>query len=365
MRTFDSSRCQLLSASDDSGERTPYAILTGTEIRGELLGLFKLNPGSFDEQTVALQLFCVEGNQAGLLLPDRYNGLASEILENDLDWQLQLFDEKPLVPLTIEIEVGVGESAAELAAKIQRSKNIDGCLFYINKAESGQQRIEIDSNWYPVGKVSPQPEDGAFVRVKRGVTTIELSEPINHQVVDVVILADVSGSMGIKDLSKNVDMQSTSESIGRLPQRGWIERCLGFLSKNMNAQDSARYISRMESVRSALTQFIEFRSRSSLTKSRIALMQFSNWASLKFPETGFIELDRSTPASTLDAFKTSINNLDWTNQGTDIGNAIQQAATYFNKHSPPHHRKLLVLLSDGADWTQKKEESIGEVLETI
>lgn len=365
MKTFDSSRCQLLSAPEDSGGKTSYAILTGTETRGELLGLFKMNPGSFDEQTTVLQVFCVEGTEAGLLLPDRCDDIANEILENDLDWQLQLFDEKPFVPQTIEIEVGAGDSAAELASKIQRSRNIDGCLLYISKAESDQRRIEIDGNWYPIGKVSPQPDDGTFIKIRRGMTTIELSEPLNHQVVDVVILADVSGSMGIKDLSKNVDIQPTLGPSRDLSEGGWAARFFGFISKMSRAQGDPRYISRMESVRSALTQFIEFRSRSSLTKSRIALMQFSNWASLKFPETGFIELDRSTPAPTLEAFRTSIGNLDSTNQGTDIGNAIQQAATYFNKHSPPHHRKLLVLLSDGADWTQKKEDSRGEVLETI
>lgn len=360
MKSIDSTRCQLLETLADAGRKTPYAILSGTDVRGEMLGLFKISPGSFDEKSVALQVFCVEGDEAGLLLSDRYSDLVSDILENDLEWQLQLTDSQPLVPRVIEIEVGAGDSAADLTSKIQQSRNIDGCLLYISKAELGQRRIEIEGDWYSIGKLSPEPEEGTFVRIRRGITSIELSEPLSQQVVDVVILADVSGSMGIKDLSRNADLQPSSTT-----NTGWMGKLFGLALRKIGSASSTGYISRMEGVRNALTQFMEFRSQSNLTKSRIALMQFSNWASLKFPETGFVEVDRSTPVPTLEAFRSSINKLDSTNQGTDIGNAIQQAATYFNRYSPPHHRKLLVLLSDGADWTRKQEDSRGEVLETI
>ena len=99
-------------------------------------------------------------------------------------------------------------------------------------------------------------------------TRLGFIAPGNRTGVDIVILADCSGSMSWNDIERRGDFQ------------------LG--------GSRARYITRMQALKSALEEMIDIRAHTAGRVSRIALVKFTSEARPVFPANGGIDRRNST-----------------------------------------------------------------------
>jgi hypothetical protein len=76
------------------------------------------------------------------------------------------------------------------------------------------------------------------------------------------------------------------------------------------------------------------------------------------------QLDGSSPARDVDEFRESVDSLRSAGL-TDIGNALYEAANLLCTHGHVGNEKLIVLVSDGADWTREGEEGSGKMVEAV
>lgn len=159
--------------------------------------------------------------------------------------------------------------------------------------------------------------------------------------VDIVVLADCSGSMGVEDLDAHGEGAVLAGPRGR-----------------------GRKISRTQALRQAMYDLLEVRLKVDGRASRVALVEFTEQASARFPRAGgMVELDGSSPPGLVNEFRTAIAVLAAKNgRGTDIGNALHEAANLLYYSGRPDNEKLIVLVSDGAHWTPRGDQGTGEVV---
>ena len=171
-------------------------------------------------------------------------------------------------------------------------------------------------------------------------TKVELHAAAVRAGVDVVVLADTSGSMGCVDLP--------------LPQESAFA-----------ARSGRRRMSRMEALKQSLQELLEIRLQVSGRISRFALMEFDDRARHRFPrEGGMVQLDATSPAQLVTEYRHAVALLA-PNGTTDIGNALHEAANLLHQHGRPGNDKLIVLVSDGAEWTPAGDGGTGEVVNAV
>jgi hypothetical protein len=184
--------------------------------------------------------------------------------------------------------------------------------------------------------------DGALGVVVEG-TQVSLHIPGTRTGVDIVVLADCSGSMSIPDIE--VGMEPRSGFWGRTGTPATIER--------------------MDAVQRALERLLDARMEVDGRVSRFAMLEFTHITRVRFPVGGgMADVDASTPAA-ISQFRQAISLLRPQNAGTDIGQAIHSAAELLYTHGHPSNEKLIVLVSDGAEWAPKGAEFTGETLSAI
>ncbi|MDY7083803.1 MAG: vWA domain-containing protein [Actinomycetota bacterium] len=170
-------------------------------------------------------------------------------------------------------------------------------------------------------------------------TTVELFAPGVKAGVDMVILADCSGSMAAEDIPV------PRESMLALRRKG--------------------YIKRMEALQQALQDLLEVRLRLAGRVSRVALMSFTSTTTPRFPRGGgMAQLDGGSPPEVVQQFREAVALLQ-PGGYTHIGNAIHAAADLLYQHGHPGNERLVVLVSDGADWAPRGESGTGEITEAI
>ncbi|MGR6967047.1 VWA domain-containing protein [Geodermatophilus sp. URMC 61] len=148
--------------------------------------------------------------------------------------------------------------------------------------------------------------------------------------LDVVVLADCSASMETDDLPA--------------PDR------------------SGRYRTRLDALKEALHQMLEARLRVSGRDSQVALLRFADTVRQVFPDReGMATLDATAPPAVRVAFEGAVRGLTAFGP-TDISEAILRAAELLDRYGRPDHDRLVVLVSDGNDWTPKTADSTGEIV---
>ena len=178
-----------------------------------------------------------------------------------------------------------------------------------------------------------------LVRIGSG-TRIDLIAPGNRTGVDIVILADCSGSMSWNDIEQRGDVRMS--------------------------YSSDRYVTRMDALKSALTQMIDIRAHTAGRVSRIALVSFADSARCEFPSReGMAELSGMDDTRAINDFRQAVGLLRPQNAGTDIGHALHFAAELLYRQGVPDNDRLIVLVSDGADWAAKSEDSTGEAVTAV
>ncbi|GGN82562.1 hypothetical protein GCM10010112_60100 [Actinoplanes lobatus] len=168
-------------------------------------------------------------------------------------------------------------------------------------------------------------------------TIVEVFAPGVKAGVDMVILADCSGSMEAEDIPV------PRESMLALRRNGYIQR--------------------MEALQQALRDLLEVRLRVAGRVSRVALMSFTSTATPRFPRSGgMAQLDGGSPPEVIQEFREAVALLRPRGL-THIGNAIHAAADLLYQHGHPGNERLVVLVSDGADWAPRGDQGTGEIME--
>jgi Mg-chelatase subunit ChlD len=256
--------------------------------------------------------------------------LASRLgLHKDVNWQLA---PAPTVPLaTLTIEPMVEEPVDDLARAVRQDSGLVGqCLWAGQDVTSNV--LELGSRQFRVRAIEPAAPAG--LRAIAPTTQVELFISGSRVGLDVVVLADCSGSMEVDDLPLS------PERVGG-----------GF-----------GYRTRLDALKEALMQMLHARLRVAGRESRIALIKFAEQPEQRFPaEGGMVPLDANSPGTLIASFEQAVLKLTpWGT--TDIAGALLQAAELLDKHGKPGNDRLIVLVSDGRPWTQKSADATGEIV---
>jgi hypothetical protein len=173
-----------------------------------------------------------------------------------------------------------------------------------------------------------------------GTTTIHLHVSSARTGLDIVILADRSGSMDVPDLPV--------ESVEN-PSSFW-------------GRSSQTYQTRLEALKAALRSLLEARLRIGGRESRLAVLGFNHGTRQIFPTSpGMMVLDATSPQHVVEQFEQSVSRLV-ADGGTNIGQALLDAAALLEEHGRYDNDRLIVLVSDGRPWTASSNDATGEIV---
>lgn len=250
-------------------------------------------------------------------------------------WTLESVTAVPVHALTLELPT---EGDPVKAAREIMSAGLAGALLWIPDG-GGEMSLTIGHLPHRVRSIDAAGRTGMVAEITRD-TRVEIYAPAVRAGVDIVILADCSGSMGVDDLP--VDAESS-----------W------------RLAPGTRWVTRMQALQQALGELLDMRLQISGRVSRLALVEFTRETRQRFPRGGgMAQLDGGSPAQDIDEFRNGVALLR-ASGGTDIGNALHEAANLLYQYGHAGNEKLIVLVSDGADWKPKGEEGSGEMVYAV
>lgn len=263
-------------------------------------------------------------------------GLAD--LPHDAKWRV---DTVPLVALRrLRLEIPVEEQLDKAIRRLSDA-GLTGRLLWIPPGGADDLWLDVDGLPYRIHLADTAGEHGVLAEITQA-TEVELFAAGARAGVDIVILADCSGSMSVADIPQ-MDEQPASRWRRGTPARQ----------------------TRDEALKAALQYLLSVRLQISGRISRLALVKFTRETQQIFPRAGgMAELDAST-AEAAQEFRAAVALLRPERAGTDIGNALHEAANLLYRHGKPGNEKLIVLVSDGAHWTPKGDQGVGEVVYAI
>jgi len=198
----------------------------------------------------------------------------------------------------------------------------------------------LGRGYFNLRSIQPTPETIRYksVLVFDDNTTLNLFVPHRKSGVDMVIVIDASGSM---DLCDYVDA-------------------------------TGRARSRIEGVRVALDILLQRRLASGSRVSRIAGVLFGANTRMLYPLHDVIMVELESEAqveemreSTRSLNQVGLERLQVDRTHTDISGALRYASELLDYYAQEGNEKMLVLLSDGADWTEDTAgASDGEIVRT-
>lgn len=262
-------------------------------------------------------------------------------------WQLEFGNFDYQTAQEIVLEVTFEQPLEQVVEQLNRSDDLGGrLLWFSGDSLTDSNFLEINEKPYKIREIVPNPVGRNTIIEIKEQTNLKIFSPGYAAGIDIVVLADCSGSMGIADLTETADV---------IPPTG-----------NLWQSSANRELKREEALRRSLKKLLETRLRTTGRMSRIALVSFTHETELRFPRSGgMAEFDETTPETTVNQFRDAINLLRSERSGTDIGNALHYAAELIYKHGRPGNDRLVVLISDGADWKPKGQEATGEIVEAL
>lgn len=281
--------------------------------------------------------------------------LAAELglQENAGEWELNSKNSKALNAQELELEVTVDRSVESVASELQRKAALAGCLIHVPSGQSVDSlSIEVAGESYRVRHLCPAPDPATdSVYQVTSSTRLALFAPGVRTPVDIVVLADISGSMNARDVTES---EETVE----------VERSSLFgLLKRTEVVTRTKRMTRIAAVKQALHQLLTIRLSSPGRVSRLALVAFDHSCHVRFPRKGgMAELNESSPPEVVDEYRKAVALLQPDRGTTNIGRALNFAGDLLAKHSAPGNDRLIVLISDGADWHRQGDDATGEMV---
>ncbi len=257
-------------------------------------------------------------------------------------WELSLAGVTHYKATEVCLEVTVAGQLEEVVNRLEQRNDLAGRLL-----RGADESIEIGGDTYRIIGITPPPSGKDDVIEVASDSRIRLFSSGVKSGVDMVILADCSGSMSIEDVTDKADV---------VPQKRWF-----------GGSARRRTQTRMKALQQALMELLDTRLSLDGRVSRIALVGFTRDCKVRFPRRGesMVEIDSSSPPEVQQDFRDAIGLLRAENAGTDIGQALHFAAELLHRHGRPGNDRLVVLISDGATWTPKGEDATGEVVSGV
>jgi hypothetical protein len=314
---------------------------------GQTFGLLVSSRGEINQRTEVIRVVPVDGVPEEAVAVGAGLAAKLDLREEQSLWQLQLGGVRHQLLQELVLETHDDEKQLEyIVSDLSRSNDLAGRLLWSPSANAQESLyLEISGMTYGVRDASPSPSPDTVLEVTPHTRVSVFAKSIKAG-VDIVILADCSGSMKCEDLTDTSDAP-TSGVFGVFSKRG------------------DRSIARLEALRRALNRLLDMRLSVSGRVSRIALVSFTeecNNSCIRFPRSGggMVELDMYTQPALVQEFRDAIG-LMRADGGTRIGPALEFAAQLLSRHSRPGNDRLVVLISDGASWKPKtEEEATGE-----
>ncbi|MGW0808161.1 vWA domain-containing protein [Nonomuraea sp. NPDC002799] len=247
-------------------------------------------------------------------------------------WWLEFPPVTPIRRLRLEMAT---ETQLDHAVRELAESGLAGRLLWVPPGEQGEAWLDVNGLPYRVQHLDVAGQRAVLAELT-AETEVELFAPGARNGVDIVVLADCSGSMSVPDIPPYGEPGDYSPRTRR--QR------------------------RDESLRMALYHLLDMRLQISGRISRLAMVAFTERTTQIFPRVpGMAELDSSSAAAA-EEFRMAITSLRAMDGGTDIGNALHQAANLLYLYGKPGNDRLIVLVSDGAHWAPKGDQGLGEVV---
>ncbi|MFE1515371.1 vWA domain-containing protein [[Kitasatospora] papulosa] len=250
-------------------------------------------------------------------------------------WELESAD--ATVPAALELELPPGPSLDEATTVLRGAPLLCGHVFAHGFETSPDVWIEASGSLFRVRAALDRgglPLQG-LLRVGPE-TALTLFAPGERSGVDIVVLADCSGSMSIEDIP------AAPSDGGR-----WFNR----------GRTSAG-ISRMNALKDALGAMIDARMRYDGVGTRFALVRFDHDHEPMFPSRWGME--EVSDAHSVQRLREAVSLLNYRQSGTDIGKALHKAGELLHRYGVPGNERLVVLVSDGAHYAPIPDERSGE-----
>ncbi|MGI5241638.1 VWA domain-containing protein [Dactylosporangium sp. CA-139066] len=210
-----------------------------------------------------------------------------------------------------------------------------GTVLWVPAAEDDLW-LDVADVPYRVLQVDVAPARNVLARIGPR-TVVELFAPGVRAGVDIVVLADCSGSMQVDDIP--------------VPR------------ESMRALRGQQHMTRMEALQEALLDLLAVRLQVAGRISRIALVSFEHTTEVRFPRGGgMAQLDASAPPEVISQFREAVSLLR-PRGGTAIGNALHAAGDLLYQHGHQGNERLVVLVSDGAEWAPTGDLGTGEIID--
>ncbi|MBV7700095.1 vWA domain-containing protein [Streptomyces sp. TRM70350] len=253
-------------------------------------------------------------------------------------WELASAD--AVVPAMLELELPPGPSLDDAATLLRGAPLLCGHVFAHGFEASPDVWIDASGTLFLVRQAldhGGRPLRG-LLRVGPE-TRLTLFAPGERSGVDIVVLADCSGSMSIEDIPATVGDEGN-----------WLSR--------LRTSTSRTTISRMHALKDALGAMIDARMRYDGVGTRFALVRFDHDHEPMFPSRWGME-EVSDPHS-VQRLREAVSLLNYRQSGTDIGKALHKAGELLHRYGVPGNERLVVLVSDGAHFAPLPDERSGE-----
>jgi hypothetical protein len=299
-------------------------------VSAETAGLLWPRGATAADRSVPVRLVPVPGLPEDVVVVPE--ALAAEHRLAESSWRLGPAD--AAVPAAVELESPAELSLDEAARHTQNSPLLSGHVFAFGDQHEDVW-VDLDGHPFRVRSVtdpSGRPLHG-LLRVG-AETRVSVFAPGVRSAVDIVVLADCSGSMGADDIPD-------------------VREGLRFRQN--------RRVSRMDALKRALRTMIDARADVDGLITRFALVRFDTSTRVLFPDgEGMAEVTTSPGDRSLERLRGAVTLLKHGDQPTDIGRALHRAAELLHRYGVPDNDKLIVLVSDGAHWAPMGADRSGE-----
>jgi hypothetical protein len=343
----------------------PGSVLGGEKVgvstalaRAAATAVLEAHPGEALSQSVPVRLLGMEEIPDGVVVIGEDLAQRLELSETTrASWALRTDGFLRQEVQEVELELTVDRPLEQLVDELNRNGALVGRLLLARSgASAGDLWLEAAGENFRVRQLRPAPGAGEWIYETGPETRFSLFAPSLRSSVDVVILADCSGSMSWEDIEDRADATPSA------PKRSFFGGLLGL----GGAPAVLPTIRRIQALKQALDNLLAVRLRTPGRVSRMALVAFTERCQTRFPRSGgMVEMDDNAAPELVQQFRDAVGLLQPENAGTNIGNALNHAAELLDKHGRPGNDRLIVLISDGADWKPKSGDDAGEIVRGV
>ncbi|MFD9123494.1 vWA domain-containing protein [Kitasatospora sp. NPDC059571] len=337
IRLRTASDTRLVTVAGDGLVGDNRIALSPADLPTESAGL--LVPSAVDrEQAWAIRLVPLPELSPGIAVCHEDFARSAGLSADATDWLLSVENAETADSAVLEASTDL--PLAQCVKQLLVSTALDGQVFRSTAGnQSAASWLNVNGVPYRVRSVADSQGSPLTGLVRIGTTTtLHLFAPGSRAGVDVVILADCSASMSWDDVLDTGDVSRTARR--RKP-----------------------YLTRMEALKRALQQMADSRLSIAGRTTRLALVRFTTRSSCIYPRHGgMAEIGTGDEDDEVREFRAAIGLLKHEEAGTDIGQALHFASELLYRYGLPQNDRLIVLVSDGADWSEKDEKATGEML---